>query len=63
MILAFDIDGASDDFAQTFSTAALRRELLLRPIGATVYFMPPYTTSDDEFALLVERTIDVLDAC
>jgi adenosylmethionine---8-amino-7-oxononanoate aminotransferase len=63
MILAFDIDGASDDFARTFSSAALQRELLLRPIGATVYFMPPYTTSDDEFALLVERTIDALDAC
>jgi len=25
--------------------------------------MPPYTTSDDEFALLVERTIDAIDAC
>jgi adenosylmethionine---8-amino-7-oxononanoate aminotransferase len=41
----------------------LRRELGLRPIGRTVYFMPPYTLSDDEFALLVARTGEVLDAC
>jgi adenosylmethionine---8-amino-7-oxononanoate aminotransferase len=35
---------------------------VLRPIGSTVYFMPPYTLSDDEFALLVERTLEVIDA-
>ena len=63
MIIAFDIDSASEDFARTFAAEALRRELLLRPIGATVYFMPPYTTSDAEFTLLVERTIDTLNAC
>ena len=39
----------------------LARELLLRPIGRTVYFMPPYIVSDDEFALLVARVGDILD--
>jgi len=62
MIVAFDVDGADRGFARHFAGEALRRELVLRPIGRTVYFMPPYTTSDDEFALLVERTCEVLDA-
>ncbi|MEO9135689.1 MAG: adenosylmethionine--8-amino-7-oxononanoate transaminase [Casimicrobiaceae bacterium] len=63
MILAFDIDAEHEGFAQQFQNEALKRELLLRPIGSTVYFMPPYTMTDDEFALLVERTIDILDVC
>ena len=62
MIWAFEV--ASDDpaIARHIYTRALRSELLLRPIGSTVYFMPPYTISDDELALLVERTVDVVQA-
>jgi adenosylmethionine-8-amino-7-oxononanoate aminotransferase len=33
-----------------FYREALARELLLRPIGNTVYFMPPYILSDEEDA-------------
>jgi len=62
MIVAFDVDGAGDGFGRAFAAEALRRELVLRPIGRTVYFMPPYTLTDDEFALLVERTCEALDA-
>jgi adenosylmethionine-8-amino-7-oxononanoate aminotransferase len=61
MIVAFDVDDAGEDFAHRFATEALRREMLLRPIGSTVYYMPPYTLRDEEFGLLVERTEDVLD--
>ena len=43
--------------------ARSQRELLLRPIGKTVYFMPPYVVTDAEFALLVERTLAILDEC
>ena len=42
MILAFDVVDAAPDFAQRFFTAALEAGVLLRPIGNTVYFMPPY---------------------
>jgi adenosylmethionine-8-amino-7-oxononanoate aminotransferase len=35
---------------------------VLRPIGPTVYYMPPYIVTDDEFAGLVERTVETLDA-
>ncbi|HEX6137175.1 MAG TPA: adenosylmethionine--8-amino-7-oxononanoate transaminase [Casimicrobiaceae bacterium] len=62
MIFAFDVDGADAAFAHAFAAEALRRELLLRPIGSTVYFMPPYVVTDAEFELLVERTIATLDA-
>jgi len=36
--------------------------LLLRPLGNTVYFMPPYVIGDEEVALLVGRTVELLDA-
>jgi adenosylmethionine-8-amino-7-oxononanoate aminotransferase len=60
MIWAFDV--LEDDaqraatFARRFFSAALENELLLRPIGRTVYLMPPYVLDDAETALLAERT-------
>ena len=53
MIWAFDVDTDRADFARWCFAQGLARELLLRPIGRTVYFMPPYILTDDEFALLV----------
>ena len=44
-----------------FCTAALERELLLRPLGSTVYFMPPYVIDDAQAALLAEGTLELLD--
>ncbi|MDP2024719.1 adenosylmethionine--8-amino-7-oxononanoate transaminase [Sulfuriferula sp.] len=61
MIWAFEVDGVSAGFAGRFYQAALAQELLLRPIGNTVYFMPPYVISEAEFALLVERVVWMLD--
>jgi adenosylmethionine-8-amino-7-oxononanoate aminotransferase len=62
MIWAFDIDTTDPGFARHFYQAALEHELLLRPIGNTVYFMPPYIVSENEMDLLVDRTMDILDA-
>ncbi len=62
MIWAFDVDTTRQDFSRWFFAEAIQRELLLRPIGNTVYFMPPYVVSDDEFALLCARTVEILDA-
>ncbi len=53
MIWAFEVDTDRADFARWCFAEGLARELLLRPIGRTVYFMPPYVVTDDEFALLV----------
>jgi adenosylmethionine-8-amino-7-oxononanoate aminotransferase len=63
MIVAFDVEADRPGFASGFAARALDRELLLRPIGNTVYFMPPYVVTDDDFALLVARTLSILDEC
>ncbi len=63
MIWAFEVADAGAEFARAFHAHALRHELLLRPIGNTVYFMPPYVIADDEWRLLVERTLACLDCC
>jgi len=61
MIIAFDVETTRRDFARWCFSEALAREILLRPIGNTVYFMPPYIVTDDEFALLVERTLEIVE--
>jgi adenosylmethionine-8-amino-7-oxononanoate aminotransferase len=62
MIWAFEVDSADAHIGRRIHEEALARELLLRPIGNTVYFMPPYTITDDESALLVERTLDIVES-
>jgi adenosylmethionine-8-amino-7-oxononanoate aminotransferase len=62
MIWAFEVETADPSFAHRFFARALERELLLRPIGNTVYFMPPYVITDDEIELLAARTAAILDA-
>ncbi len=66
MIHAFDVRpealGAdASSFARRFFTAALYRGVLLRPIGRTVYWMPPYVLTDAECAHLAEATAGALD--
>lgn len=65
MIWAFDavIDepASAATFARSFFTAAMEQELLLRPIGNTVYLMPPYILNDDEIELLASRTLKVFE--
>lgn len=61
MIWAFEAGPARPGFAREFFTAALRRGLLLRPIGNTVYFMPPYVVTGEEFALMVDGTCAVIE--
>ncbi len=62
MIWAVDIDTDDPDFRPRFYRAALQREILLRPLGTTVYFMPPYILDDAEAALLAESAVAALDA-
>ena len=61
MIWAFEVTDAPADFAQRFYRHALENEVLLRPIGNTVYFMPPYVIGGGEIVLLAERTLRTLD--
>ena len=61
MIWAFEVETADPVFSRRFYEAALEREILLRPIGNTVYFMPPYVIDEDEINLLVERTLEIIN--
>jgi adenosylmethionine---8-amino-7-oxononanoate aminotransferase len=61
MIWAFEV--ASDDpaFARRAFEIAMRNHALLRPIGNTVYFMPPYVTDEEAFAVLVQAGTAIAD--
>jgi len=61
MIVAFDVDGAPADFATRYFQHALEHELLLRPIGNTVYFMPPYIIEADDIAHMMRGARASLD--
>jgi adenosylmethionine-8-amino-7-oxononanoate aminotransferase len=65
MILAFDamVDdpAVAATFSRRFFSAALERELLMRPIGCTVYMMPPYVLSDDDMDALAVSTLAVFE--
>ena len=53
MIFAFDVATQNTQFAKQCYQAAIAQNLLLRPIGSTVYFMPPYTITDAESDFMV----------
>ncbi|MDB5908536.1 MAG: adenosylmethionine--8-amino-7-oxononanoate transaminase [Massilia sp.] len=65
MIWAFDAvepdTARAATFSRRFFAAALDNELLLRPIGRTVYLMPPYVLDDGETELLAARTRKVFN--
>lgn len=61
MVWAFDVVQPVPGFARAYAEAALREGVLLRPIGNTVYFMPPYVMDFDEWALLVRAARHALD--
>lgn len=63
MIWAFDVrePHAGERFAERFHLAGRARGLLIRPIGRTVYLMPPYVLDDELAAWLAARTLDTLE--
>ncbi|MCM3566186.1 adenosylmethionine--8-amino-7-oxononanoate transaminase [Hydrogenophaga intermedia] len=62
MIWAWDLADAPSDFAQRYQREALARGLLLRPIGSTLYAMPPYVLQPDEVRHLGEAAFGALCA-
>jgi adenosylmethionine-8-amino-7-oxononanoate aminotransferase len=61
MIAAFDVDTDDPYFSRKFYRAALEREALIRPIGNTVYLMPPYILDDEEIAHLGQAAASALE--
>ena len=61
LVLAFDVREPGERFAERFHLAARRLELLIRPIGSSVYLMPPYlidAASADWLAARIRATLD-----
>ena len=63
MIWAFDVNTNNLTFQRDFYREAILRGLLLRPIGNTVYFMPPYVIKPDEIDFMLQTTKEVLAIC
>jgi adenosylmethionine-8-amino-7-oxononanoate aminotransferase len=60
MIWAFDVADATPGFSARFHQAALAQGVFMRPIGGTVYVMPPYVTSADEMRGLADAILACL---
>jgi len=63
-ILAFDIKSSSggyfDEIGPTLKRHFANGRALLRPLGNTVYVMPPYVIGDEELAIVFEEIVKVL---
>lgn len=62
MIWAWDIETSLPDFARRYQGHALARGLVLRPIGQTLYFMPPYVLDDEAMQHLAQGALAALEA-
>jgi adenosylmethionine-8-amino-7-oxononanoate aminotransferase len=60
MIWAFDVKDAKPGFSARFHQQALGQGLFIRPIGSTVYFMPPYVIEEAEMRLMADVTLGLL---
>jgi len=61
MIWAFDVADATPGFSSRFHQSALAQGVFIRPIGNTVYVMPPYVTCADDIRGLADAVLASLD--
>ena len=62
MIFAWDVASSLPDFSLRYARHALAQGLLLRPIGHTLYAMPPYVISPEEGEHLARGALAALEA-
>lgn len=62
MIWAFEVETPYPDFSRRAFELGLHHGVLLRPMGNTVYFMPPYVINRSEIDQLVSATLAVVEA-
>jgi adenosylmethionine-8-amino-7-oxononanoate aminotransferase len=60
MIWAFDVADAVPGFSRAFAQGALEQGVLLRPIGRTVYYMPPYVIEEAHMTHMAQVTETLL---
>ena len=63
MVFAFDLSGFEGERKglEVFN-AGLERGLLLRPLGNTIYLMPPYILTQEQASYIVESLVEILKA-
>ena len=61
MIWAWDVETSLPDFSQRYHRNALKHGVLLRPIGKTIYIMPPYVINKNDAELLARGALAALD--
>ena len=62
MILAFVVNNAGENFAERFHLQGRAHEIVIRPIGNTVYLMPPYVLTQEVADFLADAIAQCLDA-
>lgn len=60
MIWAFDLAEGGREAGAKFYRRAIEAGVLLRPLGGTVYWMPPYAVGEEEMEFLVARVEELL---
>lgn len=58
--LAAETDGYFANVGQNLYREFLRRDILLRPLGSVLYFMPPYVISEKEIDWVLDEITEVL---
>ena len=61
MIWVWEVDTQDSGFAARYHRAAMDEGVLLRPIGHTLYFMPPYALTESDQAHLVQASVKALN--
>jgi adenosylmethionine-8-amino-7-oxononanoate aminotransferase len=62
MIWAFDLQEVTKVALKKITTKAIDRGLLIRPIGHTIYFMPPYIINYDEVDFMIDNAFKVIQS-
>ncbi|WP_341837025.1 aminotransferase class III-fold pyridoxal phosphate-dependent enzyme [Chitinophaga pollutisoli] len=67
-ILAFEIstgeaDGYTNDLADFLHAFFRERRVMLRPLGNTLYILPPYCITNEQLAVIYTSILDMLTAC
>lgn len=64
-ILAFELNSGKDMYLNQVGSEvtelALKKGVYLRPLGNTIYFMPPYCITAEEFGQLTATTLEILE--
>ena len=61
MIWAFEVEPHAPNFAARFHQAALQQQVFIRPIGNTVYLIPPYILDLPEMQLIAQALLHCLN--